>query len=297
MSADCLGVIQETVLDSWGTIAILSRSFFSLATTSIPFIEARPELGVSSVARILTRVVLPAPFLPIRAKIPEEGAERLTSLRAIDEPPYVLLSLSMTNPSAAMADSGFPPECYFNGEPTALRARALFHKRLMAEEAPALPSLNGIRAGKHALRGASLVVELLILLIVASPILGAVSPQLGPGGELGLGVDLQAVNPQLKFLGSASTIGGAHTLSVPAFNRWFLPARVSLALSLEVNGTTVYQTPAGNVTLAPFQSGTVDLTVNLPQSAISRMEGHTVSGGGEMTLEEAGLWSVTVNLA
>jgi hypothetical protein len=157
--------------------------------------------------------------------------------------------------------------------------------------------LNRIRAGKYALRGASWVVELLILLIVAAPILGAVTPQVSSRNEVGLGVDLQAINSQLQFLTSSSTIAGAHTVSIPAFNRWFLPASVSLSLSLAVNGTTVYQTPAESVALAPFQSGTVDLTMDIPPSAISQMQGHTVSGGGEMTLQEDGFWSITVNLA
>ncbi len=157
--------------------------------------------------------------------------------------------------------------------------------------------MNGIRAGKYAFRGASLAVETVILLVVASPILGAVTPQLSSHSELGLGVDVQAVNSQLQFLTSSTTIGGPHAISVPAFNQWFLPARVSLSLSLLVNGTTVYQTSTQSLALAPFQSGTVDLTMDIPQSAISQMQGHTVRGGGEMTLQEAGLWSIAVNLA
>ena len=77
-------------------MAILSLSLLSSRTTSMPFIQAVPEVGASSVASILTSVVLPAPFLPMSANIPDDGAERLTSWRAIDGPPYVLLSLSVT---------------------------------------------------------------------------------------------------------------------------------------------------------------------------------------------------------
>lgn len=157
--------------------------------------------------------------------------------------------------------------------------------------------MNALRVGKYTFLVASWAVELFILLIVASPILGAVTPEVSPHSELGMGVELQSVNSQLQFLSSSSSIAGTHTLSIPAFNRWFLPARVSLSLSLAVNGTTVYQTPAQSLPLAPFQSGTLELSVDIPSSAISQMEGHTVTGGGEMTLEEAGLWSLTVNLA
>lgn len=147
------------------------------------------------------------------------------------------------------------------------------------------------------MRGASWAIELLILLIVASPILGSVTPQVAPKSELGLGVDLQSINSQLQFLSSSSTIAGSHSISVPAFNKWVLPAKISLSLSLLVNGTAVYTTPASSISLGPFQSGTVDITMDIPQNAISQMEGHTVSGGGQMTLQEAGLWAISINLA
>lgn len=157
--------------------------------------------------------------------------------------------------------------------------------------------MNGIRAGKYAFRGAAFVVEAIILLVVAGPVLGAITPQLSPQDEVGLGINLQSINSQLQFLSSQSTIAGPHTVTFPAFNKWFLPASVALQLSLALNGTTVYQTSKASATLAPFQSGTVSLTVDIPSSAISEMEGRTVTGGGSMTLQEVGFWSITVNLA
>ncbi|MDA4117326.1 MAG: hypothetical protein OK455_03175 [Thaumarchaeota archaeon] len=166
---------------------------------------------------------------------------------------------------------------------------------MVGREAPR--PLNWIRTAKYTFRGASLIVEGLILLIVAAPILGAITPQMAPRNEVGLGVDLQSVNSQLQFLTSSSTISGEHTVSVPAFNNWLLPATVSLSLSLMVNGKSVYQTPTASTDLAPFQSGAVVLAVDIPSSAIAQMEGQTISGGGEMTLQEAGFWSITVNLA
>jgi hypothetical protein len=157
--------------------------------------------------------------------------------------------------------------------------------------------MNRIRAAKYLFRGASLIVEILILLIVAAPILGAVTPQIAPQNELGLGVNLQTINSQLQFLNSSTTIAGAHTVTIPAFNRWFLPGSVALSLSLTRNGTILYQTARANLTLAPFQSGALDLTFNIPSKVISEMESRGgVSGGGQMTLQEGPFWSITVNL-
>lgn len=157
--------------------------------------------------------------------------------------------------------------------------------------------MNGIKAAKYTFRIASLLIGLLILLIVAAPILGAVTPRIQPSSELGLGVELSAVQPQLQqIFSSPQTVGGSHTVKIPAFNRWFLPASISLSISLSENGTTVYQTPESSVSLAPFQSGTLDLTVDVPQNVVAQMQGQQISGGGAMTLREAGLWSITVSL-
>ena len=72
------GVIHATVLPSWGTTAIRSRSFLASAMTSRPSMVALPELGSSSVESILARVVLPAPFLPMTAKMPWAGMVKST---------------------------------------------------------------------------------------------------------------------------------------------------------------------------------------------------------------------------
>jgi len=162
-------------------------------------------------------------------------------------------------------------------------------------------TLDGIRAGKYAFRVAYLIVSVVILLVVAAPILGTVTPQVSPQNEFGLGVNLQTVQPQLQQIfpstpGQLPTIPGAPVVTVPAFNNWFLPGSVTLSLSLAVNGTTVYQTQKATVNLAPFQSGVVRLVVDIPASTIQQMAGQSISGGGQMTLNEAGLWSITVNL-
>ena len=159
-------------------------------------------------------------------------------------------------------------------------------------------TLDGIRAGKYIFRAAYLLVSLLILLIVAAPILGAVTPQVAPQSELGLGVNLQTVQPQLQqiFPSSGGSSVGSGVLTVPAFNKWFLPGSVTLSLSLAINGTTVYQTQKATVDLAPFQTGVVTLNVDVPASTIQQMQGHSIGGGGQLTLDEAGLWSITVSL-
>src|SRR5437879_11686071 len=80
--------------------------------------------------------------------------------------------------------------------------------------------LNGIQAAKYAVRAASAVLELLILLIIAGPIVGAVSPMLGSQQQpLGVGVDLNSVQPPMGFFNSSSTVVGNHSRILPAFTR------------------------------------------------------------------------------
>jgi len=74
----CFGVIQRMVRASWGTIAIFSRSLLVCVRMSWLFMDAVPEVGSSSVARMRTKVVFPAPFLPIKLKMPLVSIEKLT---------------------------------------------------------------------------------------------------------------------------------------------------------------------------------------------------------------------------
>ena len=69
--------------------------------------------------------------------------------------------------------------------------------------------MKGIKASKYAFRAASILVEILILLIVAGPMVGAVSPYLGTQHSMGLGIDLQSIQPQIQqILSSGSTLNG-----------------------------------------------------------------------------------------
>jgi len=104
------------------------------------------------------------------------------------------------------------------------------------------------------------------------------------------------MNCSAEFGGPPSVNPCALTVTVPAFNNWFLSGSVALSLSFAVNGTTVYQTPKASLTLAPFQSGEVDVMMNIPIEVAAQMQGQQITGGGQMTLQEGGLWSITVNL-
>jgi hypothetical protein len=156
--------------------------------------------------------------------------------------------------------------------------------------------LNGIRAAKYAVRAASAVLELLILLIIAGPIVGAVSPMLGTQQQpLGVGVDLNSINSQLGFFSSGSTIVGNHSIVVPAFNRWPLPASASLFLTLIVNGQTIYRTQPDSVQLGPFQSGALHFSMDVTNSLVTKLQGQKVGIGGTMSISEGQFFAITVS--
>jgi hypothetical protein len=157
--------------------------------------------------------------------------------------------------------------------------------------------LNGLRTAKYAVRAASVIVSLLIIVVVAGPILGAVSPQLTSQQPVGIGVDLHSIQPQLQFFSSSSTIAGSHVINVTAFNNWPLAGGATLYLTLVVNGSTLYQTQPGSVKLGAFQSGTLQVTMDVSQSLASQLEGQSVGVGGSMSLSEAPFWTITVSLA
>jgi hypothetical protein len=156
--------------------------------------------------------------------------------------------------------------------------------------------LNGLRVGKYGFRVASILVEALILLIVAGPIAGAVSPELG-SQHYGVGIELSTIQPQLQTVFSSSNIGGTHEITVPAFNDWPFSAKAGLTLALVDGNQTIYQTQPATVQLAPFQSGDIDVSMVFSPALVSEMEGHNVGVGGSMTLSEVPFWTVTVNLA
>ncbi len=141
---------------------------------------------------------------------------------------------------------------------------------------------------------------MLIILIVAGPIAGALSPQLGTQQQkqqapVGIGVDLQSIQPQLGFFNSSSTIVGVHDIVVPAFNNWPLPGGASLLLTILVNGQIVYQTQPAAVQLAPFQSGQLHVSMDVPSGLLSQLQGKQVGIGGTMSLSESQFWTITVS--
>jgi hypothetical protein len=156
--------------------------------------------------------------------------------------------------------------------------------------------LNSIRALKYAVRAASLVVSVLILVVVAGPILGVLSPQfMTQQPPLGIGVDLQSVQSQLQFFSSGSTIIGTHDIVVPAFNNWPLPGGASLLLTLMVNGQTVYQTQPASIHLGAFQSGDLHITMDVSPGLVTQLRGQSIGVGGAMSISEDQFWSITVS--
>ena len=157
--------------------------------------------------------------------------------------------------------------------------------------------MDGIRAAKYAFRASSILVEILILVILAGPIAGAVSPELGTH-SLGLGVELQSIQPQLQqIFSSASSAGGTHEVSVPAFNNWPLPGAASLTLALVEGGQTIYKTQPAALQLAPFQSGELDVSLVLSPSLVDQIQGQQLVVGGSMSLSEGQFLTITVSLS
>ena len=158
--------------------------------------------------------------------------------------------------------------------------------------------MNGIRAGKYAFRAASILVEILILVIVAGPIAGALSPELGAQHSLGLGIELQSIQPQVQqIFSSGSTLNGTHEISVPAFNNWPLSGKASLTLAIVEAGQTIYQTQPATLQLAPFQSGDLNLLMVFSPALIAQIEGQTVGIGGSMSLSEGQFLTISVSLS
>jgi hypothetical protein len=158
--------------------------------------------------------------------------------------------------------------------------------------------LNGIRAGKYAFRAASILVEILILVIVAGPIAGALSPELGAQHSLGLGIELQSIQPQVQqIFSSGSTLNGTHEISVPAFNNWPLSGKASLTLAIVEAGQTIYQTQPATLQLAPFQSGDLSLLMVFSPALIAQIEGQTVGIGGSMSLSEGQFLTISLSLS
>jgi len=161
--------------------------------------------------------------------------------------------------------------------------------------------MNGIRAAKYVVRAASVVLELLILLIIAGPIVGAVSPLLGTQQQpLGVGVDLNSIQSQMTFFNSISTINGTHKIIVPAFNNWPLPAGASLFLTILVNGQVIYQTEPDLVQLGPFQSGNLHITMVISPSIVTQLHnnlnlGPKIGIGGTMSISEGQFFAITVS--
>jgi hypothetical protein len=155
--------------------------------------------------------------------------------------------------------------------------------------------LNGLRGAKYAFKAASILVSLLILVIIAGPVVGELSPQYLSQQPLGIGVDLQPIQAQLKFFNSSSTIVGTHQIVVSAFNDWPIPGSVSLLLTLIVNGQTIYQTEPVAVHLGPFQSGQLQVSMDVSGDLAGQLANQQVGVGGTESLSEGPFLTITVS--
>jgi hypothetical protein len=158
-----------------------------------------------------------------------------------------------------------------------------------------ISELNGIRAAKYAFKAASGLVSLLIIVIIAGPIIGTLSPQYLSQQPLGIGVNLQTVQSQLQFFNSGSTIVGAHQIIVPAFNNWPMPGSVSLLLTLIVDGQVIYQTEPAAMHLAPFQSGQLYISMEVSSKLAGQLANQKIGVGGTESLSEGPFWAITVS--
>jgi hypothetical protein len=155
--------------------------------------------------------------------------------------------------------------------------------------------LNGLRAAKYTFKAASILVSLLILVIIAGPVIGTLSPQYLNQQPLGIGVDLQPVQAQLQFFNSSSTILGTHQIVVSAFNNWPIPGSVSLLLTLIVNGQTLYQTEPVALHLGPFQSGQLRISMDVSGDLAGQLANQQVGVGGTESLSEGPFWTITAS--
>ena len=149
---------------------------------------------------------------------------------------------------------------------------------------------------KYAFRAASTIVGILILVIIAGPIAGVLTPQLGTQSSVGLGIQLQSIQPQVQqIFSSSSSINGTHHIVIPAFNNWVLPGSVSLYLTIVVHNKTLYQTQPATVQLPPFQSGALDVSMVVSPSLVAQLRGQNVGIGGGMSVSEGQFWTITVS--
>lgn len=157
--------------------------------------------------------------------------------------------------------------------------------------------MNKFQVGKYLFRAGYLIIDVVVLLIIAGPILGAATPQFTPHNELGAGLELSSLQPQVQqMFSSSSTISTATNVTIPAFNNWFLPASIGLSLGFSINGNTVYQSPISTVHLDPFKTGAINITVALTPTQVAQIQGHSVNGAGTMVVSEGQFWTITVNL-
>lgn len=154
--------------------------------------------------------------------------------------------------------------------------------------------MNGLRAAKYTVKALYLVIWISIVLMLVGPAAGFVGPLVAPQYQIGFGVDINSISSQFQFLGSNNPVG-AHTISIPVYNNWFFPASATLTLTLIADGKVVYETDPGTISLSPFNSGNLHVTMTITQSLVTQLQGKQLQLGGRLTFgAPPQLWSFTM---
>ena len=140
------------------------------------------------------------------------------------------------------------------------------------------------------------MIWLVIGLVMLGPMLGFLTIGVGSGSVVGAGVDLKAISPQIQSIFAGGNLTDSHTIAVPVYNQWFFPINSELSLTLISDGRVIYKTPVAKTHVSPFQSGELLVTMRLPQSVVSQIQGTRVEIGGQLTFgAPVQLWSFTLS--
>lgn len=145
--------------------------------------------------------------------------------------------------------------------------------------------MNTLHTAKYVTVAMYTVIWVFIGLVIAGPAAGFLTQSVAPQHVVGVDIDQGQIQPQLQSVfAQGLSLVGPHEIFIPVHNNWFFPASAGLSLSIIADGGVIYQTPVSMIQLAPFQSGELELTLQVSSSLVSQMQGKQVAIGGEMSL-------------
>ncbi len=156
--------------------------------------------------------------------------------------------------------------------------------------------MDKLRIARQAVRAASRVIWVIIVLVIIGPALGYLVPSVGSTHVIGSGVDTRAIAPQLQSIFSNPSVAGTYSIVVPVYNQWVFPATASLSLKLISDGQVVYQTEAATIQLSPFHSGQLLVIMQISKALVAQIQNKHLEVGGQLYFgAPAQLWSSTIN--